>query len=209
MSTPRQGFRHVASNIAVLCGLLAAAGAARAETENPSGPYIGAAYGDFTLKLDNLEGVGDVLQNLDSDASAYKVFFGWRFMPYFALEADYIDLGAPNGNFDASGSSGQYEVDLAGFGMYAIGTLPLGIFELSAKIGYYFHDVDLHVDFDNVGANNGSVFDSNNSGEAFVYGVGAGVTFIEHINVNVEYEKMDIDKVDNAYIVWLNAAWRF
>jgi hypothetical protein len=41
-----------------------------------------------------------------------------------------------------------------------------------------------------------------------VYGVGAGVTFIEHINVNIEYEKMEIDKVDNAYVLWLTSAWR-
>ena len=98
---------------------------------------------------------------------------------------------------------------LSGFSAYAIGTLPIGIFELSAKVGYYFHDVDLQVDFNNIGANNGNVFESDNSGEAFVYGVGAGVTFIDHINVNVEYEKMDIDKVDDAYVLWLTSAWRF
>ena len=69
--------------------------------------------------------------------------------------------------------------------------------------------MNLHVDFDNIGPNNGDVFDSDESGEAFVYGVGAGVTFIEHINVNVEYELMDIDKVDDAYVLWLTAAWRF
>jgi OOP family OmpA-OmpF porin len=207
---PTQGFRHVVSNVVVLCGLLAAAGAASAaDTENPSGPYVGAGYGEFTVKLDSLEGVGDVLDDLDSDDSAFRVFFGWRFNPYFSLEADYVDLGAPRGNFDASGSSGDYEVDLAGVAGYAIGTLPIGIFELSAKIGYYFHDVDLHVDFDNFGPNDGDVFDSDDSGEAFVYGVGAGVTFIEHVNVNVEYEVMDIDEVDDAYVLWLTAAWRF
>lgn len=208
MSTASQSFRRVVSSLAALGALLIGTEAA-ADTENPSGPYVGLGYGQFTVKLDSLEGVGDVLEDLDSDDSAYRVFFGWRFMPFFSLEADYVDLGAPNGNFGASGSSGQYEVDLAGFATYAIGTLPIGIFELSAKIGYYFHDIDLHVDFDNVGANNGDVLDSDNSGEAFVYGVGAGVTFIEHLNVNVEYEKMDIDEVDDAYVLWLTGAWRF
>ena len=53
------------------------------------------------------------------------------------------------------------------------------------------------------------MFESDNSGEALVYGVGAGVTFIDHLNVNVEYEKMDIDEVDNAYVLWLTSAWRF
>jgi hypothetical protein len=189
---------------------LAGAGAAHAQDEeNPSGPYISAGFGQFDVKIDNLDAAGDTLRDLDSDDAAWKIGFGWRFAPFFALEADYVDLGTPNGNFDATGSSGQYEVDLAGFSTYAIGTLPLGIFELSAKIGYYFHDIDVHVDFDNIGPGNGEVFDSDESGEAFVYGVGAGVTFIQHLNVQIEYELMDIDEVDDAYVLWLTGAWRF
>ncbi|HEY4370089.1 MAG TPA: outer membrane beta-barrel protein [Steroidobacteraceae bacterium] len=176
---------------------------------NTSGPYVGASIGQFNVKIDNLEGVGDVLEELDSDDAAFKVFFGWRFNPYLALEADYVDLGAPNGNFDASGSSGDYEVKLSGFTGYVIGSLPLGIFELSAKVGYYFHDVDVKVDLDNVGSGNGNVIESDNSGEAFVYGVGAGVTFFDHLNAKVEYELMDIDEVDDAYVLWLTGAWRF
>jgi outer membrane protein with beta-barrel domain len=200
--------RSLTSTLALLA--LAGAGAAHAQDEeNPSGPYISAGFGQFDVKIDNLDAAGDTLRDLDSDDAAWKIGFGWRFAPFFALEADYVDLGTPNGNFDATGSSGQYEVDLAGFSTYAIGTLPLGIFELSAKIGYYFHDIDVHVDFDNIGPGNGEVFDSDESGEAFVYGVGAGVTFIQHLNVQIEYELMDIDEVDDSYVLWLTGAWRF
>jgi hypothetical protein len=200
--------RPLATTLTLLA--LACAGAAHAqEDENPSGPYISAGLGQFDVKIDNLEGVGDTLEELDSDDSAWKLGFGWRFNPYIALEMDYVDLGNPNGNFDATGSSGDYEVELAGFSGYLIGSLPLGIFELSAKAGYYFHDVNLHVDFDNIGPNNGDVFDSDESGEAFVYGVGAGATFFQHLNVKVEYELMDIDEVDDAYVLWLTGAWRF
>lgn len=189
---------------------LGAGGTAYADDEgNDSGPYVGGGYGQFDVKIDDLEGVEEVVGNLDADDSAWKLFFGWRFNRYFSLEADYIDLGAPRGDFDASGSSGDYEVKLSGFAAYAIGTLPLGIFELSAKAGYYFHDVELHVDFDNIGANNGNVFDSDNSAEAPVYGVGAGVTFLDHINAKLEYELYDLDDVDDAYALWLTAAWRF
>jgi hypothetical protein len=200
--------RSLTPTLALLA--LAGAGTAHAQDEeNPSGPYISAGFGQFDVKIDNLDAAGDTLRDLDSDDAAWKIGFGWRFAPFFALEADYVDLGTPNGNFDATGSSGQYEVDLAGFSTYAIGTLPLGIFELSAKIGYYFHDIDVHVDFDNIGPGNGEVFDSDESGEAFVYGVGAGVTFIQHLNVQIEYELMDIDEVDDAYVLWLTGAWRF
>src|SRR4029450_162086 len=105
MATSSNGFRPLASTLAALVALGAAGTVAAQEDENPSGPYVGAGYGDFTVKLDSLEGGGDVLEDLDSGDSAFKVFFGWRFNPYFSLEADYVDLGAPNGNFGASGSS--------------------------------------------------------------------------------------------------------
>jgi OmpA-OmpF porin, OOP family len=186
------------------------AGAAdAADDENPSGPYISAGLGQFDVKIDNLEGVGDTLQELDADDSAWKLGFGWRFNPYIALEADYVDLGNPSGNFDATGSSGDYDVELSGFSGYLIGSLPLGIFELSAKAGYYWHDVNLHVDFNNVGPGNGNVIESSSNSGAFVYGIGAGVTFLEHINVKVEYELMDLDEVNDAYVLWLTGAWRF
>ena len=161
------------------------------------------------MEIDDLEGVEDVIGNLDTDDSAWKLAFGWRFNPFIAIEADYVDLGNPNGNFDASGSSGDYELELSGFAGYAIGTLPLGIFELSAKVGYYFHDVNVQVDLENVGPGDGDVFESDDSGEAFVYGVGAGVTLFQRLNAKIEYELMEIDEVEDAYVLWLTAAWRF
>lgn len=210
MSTPFGLTRPLASTLAIAALAVGGAGAASAqEDENPSGPYITAGVGQFDVKIDNLDEAGDTLRELDSDDTAFKVGFGWRFNPYIALELDYVDLGNPNGDFEASGSSGQYEVDLSGVSAYAIGSLPLGIFELSAKVGYYYHDVKLHVDFDNVGPGNGDVFDSDDNGEAFVYGVGAGMTFFEHLNAKIEYELMDIDEVDDSYVLWLTGAWRF
>jgi OOP family OmpA-OmpF porin len=188
---------------------LGSAECALAQDENDSGFYVGAGYGEFDTKVEDLEGVDDVLEDLDTDDSAFKVFFGWRFNPYISLEADYIDLGKPRGNFEASGSSGDYELELAGFAGYVIGTLPLGIFELSGKVGYYFHDVDLTVDLENIGSGDGDVLESSDNGEALVYGVGAGVTFIERINAKIEYELMDIDDLDDTYTLWLTGAWRF
>jgi len=200
--------KAVASALAVLLALGFARSAA-AQDPDPSGFYIGAGLGQFDVKIDDLEGVENVLEELDADDSAWKFMLGWRFNPFLSLEADYIDLGAPNGDFDASGSSGQYEVDLAGVAAYVIGTIPIGIFEISGKLGYYFHDADLHVDFDNIGPNNGNVFDSSSSSEALTYGVGAGITLFQKLNAKVEYEFFDIDEVDDAYALWLTGAWRF
>lgn len=201
--------RSLASTLAVLFALGVSHPVAAADEGNPSGFYIGAGIGQSTVKIDNLEGVGDVLQNLDSSATAWKLVVGWRFNPFIALETDYIDLGAPDGNFDATGSSGHYKVELAGFEANVTGTIPIGIFELSGKVGYYWHDADLRVNFDNIGPNNGNVFNGSSNGEAVTYGVGAGVTFFGHLNTKVEYEYYDVDDVDSTYALWLTGAWRF
>jgi OOP family OmpA-OmpF porin len=177
--------------------------------DNDSGFYLGAGYGQFNTTIKNVENVTDVIGDIDTDDGAWKVFAGWRFIKYLSLEADYIDLGNPRGNFDASGSNGDYRVEASGFGAYVIGTLPITIFELSAKAGYYWHDVKLDVNLNNIGANNGNVLHSDDNGSAFVYGVGAGVTVIDHLNFNLEYERMDIDRLNDTYTLWVTAAWRF
>ena len=69
--------------------------------------------------------------------------------------------------------------------------------------------MDLTVDLEGIGSGDGDVLESSDNGEAVVYGIGAGVTFIEHINVNIEYELMDIDEFDDANVLWITAAWRF
>jgi len=201
-------FRRASALLAVL-STVGCVATASADDENESGPYVGGGFGQFDTSVSDIEGLTDAIQDLDTDDSAWKLFFGWRFNKFLALEADYIDLGSPRGDFDASGTSGDYQLDLAGFGAYVIGSLPLGIFELSGKIGYYFHDLEINVDLDNIGPGNGDVIGSDESGEAVVYGVGAGITLFDHLNAKLEYELFDIDNLDDAYAFWLTAAWRF
>jgi len=201
-------FARPARHLGIAFGMLAVACSAAAE-DNPSGFYLGAAYGEFDTTIENIDGLTRAVGELDTDSDAWKVFGGWRLNPYIAFEGDYIDLGDADGGFDASGSSGDYQLELSGFGVYAIGSLPLGIFELSAKLGYYFHDVEINVDMDNIGPGNGDVIGSDESDEAWAYGVGAGVTFLDHIHAKLEYEIMDIDDQDNPYVIWLSGAWRF
>ena len=37
----------------------------------------------------------------------------------------------------------------------------------------------------------------------------AGVTFFEHLNTKIEYERMEIDELDESYVLWFTGAWRF
>src|SRR5882757_6602686 len=110
-----------------------------APEDNPSGPYVGAGWGRFNLDIRNLSDVGTATSDIaKSDDNAWKIFAGWRFIPYLALEAAYINFGKTGDRFQAttaSGSNGNYRVDLSGFAPYIIGTLPLGPVELFAKAG--------------------------------------------------------------------------
>jgi hypothetical protein len=42
-----------------------------------------------------------------------------------------------------------------------------------------------------------------------VLGLGIGATFFDRFNLRGEYERVDIDQLDDAEAVWLSASWRF
>jgi len=174
--------------------------------ENSSGFYLGAGVGQFNVQIDDIDQTDNAIERLDDDDRAWKAFAGYRINPYIALEAAYIDFGKPNTRSETSGSSGDYRVELNGFAPYVIGTIPLGPVELFGKIGYYFYDVDLRVDIDDPLAPD---VDSSESDEDLLYGVGVGMTFLDHLNARLEYERIDSDVLDDADALWLSASWRF
>lgn len=188
--------------------LLALSGAwtAAAHADNEKGFYAGGGIGRFNAQIDDVDQTEDVIQSFDDDDAAWKLFAGYRFNPYISVEAAYVDFGDPSDEFDAEGSSGDYSVSLSGFAPYVIGTLPLGPVELFAKVGYYFYDVDVSFDFDELDED---IVDSEDSDQDFLYGVGVGATFFEHLHARLEYEKIDSSELDDADALWLSAAWRF
>ena len=185
---------------------LSAATSAQAQDDNSRGFYVGGGWGQFNVQVDDFDDTDDAIARIDDDDHAWKLFAGYRFNQNFAIEAAYIDFGGPDDRFSASGSSGDYRVELNGLAPYLIGTLPIGPVELFGKVGYYFYDVDLRADLDDLG---GDVFQSNSSGEDLLYGFGVGMTFVERLNARLEYEKIDADEIADADAMWLSASWRF
>ena len=83
---------------------------------------------------------------------------------------------------------------------------PLGFLELSAKLGYLFYDLDITANIDDP---TDPDFDSSDSGEDLFYGVGVGVTLFERLHAKLEYEKIDLENVEDANAFWLTGQWRF
>src|SRR5690554_6313785 len=182
---------------------LFASGAYAQSSDNDSGLYLGAGWGSFNVQVDDVDDTDEAIQRIDDDDNAWKAFVGWRLNPYFAFELNYVDFGEPGDQFEGSGSSGDYQLDLSGLQPAIYGTFPLGPVELFAKLGYYFYDVDLEVDLD---LGDDEVFRSSTDEEAWSYGAGVGITFLEHLHVKLEYEKIDTDVIDDLDAIWLSGA---
>jgi len=185
------------NRIGTAIGLLLAfiAAPAFAQLENPEGFYLGGGVGDFSTDVDGIGEVDEVV-GFDTDDNATRLFGGWRFNNFVSVQLDYTDFGdsrTATQELDATANT-------TGFSPVVIGTLPLGPVELFAKAGVIFYDLE-------VDTPNDKLIDT--SGEDVVLGAGIGGTVLERLNLRAEYERIDIDELDDADAVWLTASWRF
>lgn len=178
----------------IATGLLSSLGfAGAAVADENSGLYVGIGLGDYSSEFDDVE---DVDIDFDEDSDAKKVFAGWRFNQVVALQLDYIDFG------DAAVELAPFniETDTRALAPYVVGTLPLGPVELFAKGGVLFYELEV---------SSGGTEIIDETGQDLAYGVGVGITVIDRLALRAEYEKIDIDELDDAEAVWITAAWRF
>jgi OOP family OmpA-OmpF porin len=167
---------------------------------NLEGFYIGGGIGDFSAavdEIDDLDDVDDVGIDFSDGDNAMKVFAGWNFNRFFALQGDFVDFGESSG-FVAPSVSGTSDVQ--GFAPSIVGTLPVGPIELFARVGMMFYEVDLNL-------TGGRLVDE--SGEDLVWSAGIGIDILDKANLRLEYEEYDIERLDEADALWLNFAWKF
>src|SRR5687768_9195927 len=119
------------SAFAVL-GLLATA-AAQADVQ--PGFYVGAGIGNTKIEVESDEfGI-----DFDADDTGFKIFGGYTFTDWFAVEAAYFDGGAPSENVFGA----DLEMEVSGFNVSAVGRLAMGeMFALFGKIGFASSDLE-------------------------------------------------------------------
>jgi opacity protein-like surface antigen len=186
----------------LLAALSIACGPAAFAQEEVSGAYLGGGFGQFNAGIDDVNDVDDAINGWDNDDTAYKLFAGYRLNRFLGFELDYINLGEPSGAVVPG-----FNVDAAvdGFAPYVVGTLPFGrFFEAYGRLGYYFYDANVGVDD---GLNGRVEFDEES--EDLVWGAGIGANIGEKLNLRFEYERFDLQGLDDADSLWLTAAWRF
>ena len=163
----------------ILAVLAPAAFAVSPAMAQDSGFYVGAGIGDFGLDVGGFSG---------SD-TGFKLYGGYEFIKYFAVEAEYIDGGSVD--------DGGLKIDVSGYNLSGVGILPLaGKFNVFAKLGMIFWDAKMH-GF------------GNDSGEDFSWGVGGGYSFTDQFGVRLEYQGFEIEDTDTVDMISLGATWKF
>ena len=188
--------------IAAAVAALSAVTVPAAFADETAGWYLGGGFGQFNAGIDDVNQVDDAVNSWDEDDTAYKLFAGYRLNKVLGFELDYINLGEPSGAV-VPGFNVDSSVD--GFAPYVVATLPLGnFFEAYGRLGYYFYDA-------NRGVENvlGDRVEFDEESEDLVWGAGLGANFGEKLNVRFEYERFDLQGLDDADSLWLTAAWRF
>jgi opacity protein-like surface antigen len=172
------------------------------EQQEVSGFYLGGGVGQFNAGIDDVDQVDNTVDNWKDDDTAYKFFAGYRLNRFLGVELDYINLGKPSGNV-VPGFNVDASVD--GFAPYVVGTVPLGpYFEVYGRLGYYFYDANVNR---TDALNNRVEFDEES--QDLVWGAGIGANLGEKVNLRFEYERFDLQGLDDSDALWLTAAWRF
>jgi len=99
------------------------------------GFYAGASVGSANLNED-FDGL-----TVDDNSTSYRIFAGWGFNEYFALEGGYHNFGKFEQSFDNGGSPATATISADGFTFAAAGNLPLSEkFALTGRAGVFFWD---------------------------------------------------------------------
>lgn len=175
--------------IAVVLALLASAPAAALEF------YAGVGGGQSQLEATS----EDQSVDLSGDASAWKVYGGLRVLKFFGVEAGYVDFGTPEG----SSGSVNFKGEATGWDAYAVGILPLWLFEVFGKVGAVNWDATTEV---SGGGLNSSTSDT---GTDLAYGVGAGIRLGKRFRIRAEWEKFEVQSVDNLWLASVGLDIRF
>lgn len=188
-------YKHLASS-ALAALALTAAMTARADVG--PGFYVGAGFGTTEVSEDSIdEFIAD-----DSD-NGLKVFGGYSFNEYFAIEASYFDFGEASGTIEDP-FFGDFDFDAGVTGMSAsvVGRIPVAeMFSLFGRIGFASYDVEIEVSLD------GESGSDSESETDMVYGGGAALSF-GAFEVRAEYEVLNIEDGD-VNMISVSGLYRF
>lgn len=169
---------------AILATALLLASTATMAADN--GIYIGASLGDANIDID--QGFAQV----DSDDTGFKFIAGIRPLDWFGVEASYVNFGEAEDGPLAANTDG-----ISAFGVFFIPAGPIDVFVKGGLISF-----NNTVELDGFG----DIYREDGTDLAY----GAGVQFrLLSLSVRAEYEKFDIDDVEDANMISIGVTYTF
>jgi OmpA family protein len=157
------------------------------------GFYFGGSVGRTALSSGNTVPI-----EVKGDTNSYKVFLGYRFLKFFAVEGAYADLGSAKDTTNGQ----QNEAKFKGYHGEGIVLLPLGIADIFAKAGAFSYTSDFTSNVAGLPAS------ASKDGTAPLYG--AGVQFrIKSWAVRGEVEYFDVKNADHVYMYSVGGSYTF
>jgi OOP family OmpA-OmpF porin len=183
-----------------LTAILVAAAVPAAAVEN--GFYIGGSVGGSSLEVEDFDEEFGAFRFSDGD-TAYKLFAGFRFLNFLAVEAGYVDLGDPQ-DIIASIEGDELEVRIGvnGWDAFAIGLLPIGPVDLFVKVGVVSWEADIRAAYNDL-----RDADSDTGTDA-AYGIGVGLR-LGGWALRAEGEQFDIGNAEDVYMFSVGATYTF
>ena len=134
-----------------------------------NGFYLGGSIGGSSLEVQDVAEEFGAFRFSDGD-TAFKLFGGFRFLNFLAVEAGYVDLGDPTDVIASiEGDELEVQIGLKGWDAFAVGLLPLGPVDLFAKVGVVSWDADIVAVLDDV------IDSDSDSGTDAAYGIGVAL----------------------------------
>ena len=174
----------------------------------PSHWYIGGNYGRTKENVDNYDVansiIGGGLTYIDEDDSdrGYKLFVGYQFNDYFAMEAGYADLG--DLSFEAQRAPGAgsltAETNYSGYNLDLVGTLPLSPrWSAFGRVGAFRYDTEQNI----VGTESlAASMSRDDTDTGYKFGLGFEYSFTERLSARIEAERYRIEDMvgDNGSV---------
>lgn len=201
-SRPQCVFARILASVVFL-----AAGSASAGESAEWGPYVEADMGTtyFNVgkgRLDNWSAVTADASRLDKGDRGYSLAVGFRFSPYIAVEAAYMDLGRSSYLVEDAGGSATLGFGSRGAAVSVLGTWPINrTFALEGRGGLYFGESKLRAwiaagfDIDESGDLDWWLQGAGGGNPALLLGVGAVASFGPHWAVRLSYDYIYGDAV--------------
>lgn len=156
--------------------------------------YAGVSLGRASLEASPTDIDFDI--DFSGEDSGFKLFGGYRFARFLALEGSYFDLGS----IDDSVLGFRMQADVRGIDACAVARLSAGRwFEFFGRAGLAYWDVDATV----IDEESDQRIARGSSDSGWTFGIGGALRISRHVAVRVEWQVYELEQSDSVSLASL------